>query len=164
MTNAHPHTDGAARGPVGPGIALAFATVGYVSVLILGLGLVSLWTDAAIVEAPGLGQIPGIAGSTLSIIAFATTLGSIVRRRNPSFWSSVWVAAGALLAYLAGLWLAALFTGAGIGVATGVVGRIATTWFGVVIAGAALVAAWGGIALVRTRARRPRWPWEQDEE
>ena len=53
-------------------------------------------------------------------------------------------------------------TGADLAVAAAVAGRIATTWFGVVVAAAALIAAWGGIALVRTRAQRPRWPWEDE--
>jgi len=28
---------------------------------------------------------------------------------------------------------------------------------------AAAVAGWAGVALRRTRASRPRWPWEGDE-
>ncbi|MET0736541.1 MAG: hypothetical protein ABWY55_12975, partial [Microbacterium sp.] len=84
--------------------------------------------------------------------------------RHPSFWNAGWITAATFLAYLAGLWVGAVATGADLAVATGVAGRIATSWFGVVVAAAALVSSWGGIALVRTTARRPRWPWEDDED
>ena len=80
----------------------------------------------------------------------------------PSFWGAAWTTAATFIAYLLGLWLGAVTTGADLAVATAVAGRIATTWFGVVVAGAALIASWGGIALVRTRAQRPRWPWEDE--
>ncbi len=63
---------------------------------------------------------------------------------------------------VAAIFVGAVATGADLAVASSVAGRIATTWFGVVVAAAALIAAWGGIALVRTRAQRPRWPWEDE--
>ena len=82
--------------------------------------------------------------------------------RHPSYWGAAWTTAAAFLAYVGGVWFAALFTGADLGVATAVAGRLATSWFGVSVAAAAFVSAWAGIALVRTRAHRPRWPWEDD--
>lgn len=82
--------------------------------------------------------------------------------RHPSFWGAAWTTAACFLAYLGGVWFGAVVSGAGVGVAGGVVGRLATTWFGLVIAAAAFVCAWAGIALVRTRAKRPRWPWEDE--
>ncbi|HKP09048.1 MAG TPA: hypothetical protein VJU58_17500, partial [Microbacterium sp.] len=82
--------------------------------------------------------------------------------RHPSYWGAAWTTAATFLAYLGGVWFGAVFTGADLGVATAVVGRLATTWFGLVVAAAAFVAAWSGIALVRTHARRPRWPWEDE--
>ena len=39
-------------------------------------------------------------------------------------------------------------------------GAFATSWFAVVLASTALIAGWTAVALVRTRAGRPRWPWE----
>ena len=160
MTNGRTPGDGAARGSVTPGVALIFATVGFLALLIFGLGVVSLALDESIIETPGLGPIPGVVATTTAIVVFAATLWAVVRRTEPSFWNAIWIAAAVFLGYLGGLWIAAILTGVPIGVATGVSGRIAMTWFGVVIAGTALVTAWAGIALVRTRARRPRWPWE----
>jgi hypothetical protein len=79
---------------------------------------------------------------------------------HPSFWGSAWTTLACYVAYVGGVWLAALVTGADLAVATAAAGRLATSWFGVAVAAAAFVCAWSGIALVRTRARRPRWPWE----
>jgi hypothetical protein len=96
-------------------------------------------------------------------LAFAGGLwAAIARAGAASYWGAAWTTAATFLAYLAGVWFGAVFTGADLGVATAVVGRLATTWFGVVVAAAAFVCAWAGIALVRTRARRPRWPWEDE--
>lgn len=153
-----------AGGQVSPPVALAFATTGFIALLIFGLGMLSLFLQQDVIEAPGLGQVPGITAVVFSTGAFALGLWTSVRMLHPSFLSVIWISAATVLAYLAGLWLAAVFTGTDLGVATGVVGRIATGWFGVVIAASAAVSSWAGIALVRTRARRPEWPWERDEE
>ncbi|NLP84397.1 hypothetical protein HF576_11080 [Microbacterium sp. CFH 90308] len=82
------------------------------------------------------------------------------RPGHPSFWGSAWTTLACFVAYVGGVWLAALVTGADLAVATAVAGRLATSWFGVAVAAAAFVCSWSGIALVRTRAHRPRWPWE----
>ncbi|MFE7843851.1 hypothetical protein ACFUTX_01500 [Microbacterium sp. NPDC057407] len=156
--------DGHGGGPVRPVTAVVFATAAFIALLIFALGMTSLVLDEDVVATPGLGQIPGVVASAAATAAFAGGLWAAVRRRPASYGGSVWTALGAYLAYLAGMWATAVATGAGLAVATSVVGRIATGWFGVVIALAAFVAAWGGIALVRTRAGRPRWPWEDDED
>lgn len=167
-----------------PPVALAFATIGFAALTIFGLGMVSLFTGEDVIATPGLGQIPGIVGVILGILAFAGGLWAAIGRsgergdaaapsgaagaraatRGPSFWGVAWTTAAAFLAYIGGVWIAALVTGADLGVATGVAGRLATSWFGAVVAAAAFVSAWAGIALVRTRARRPRWPWEDPSE
>lgn len=163
-----------------PPVALAFATIGFAALTIFGLGMVSLATGEDVIATPGLGQIPGIVGVILAVLAFAGGLWASIGRtgarmdavtpgeraatRGPSFWGVVWTTAAAFLAYVGGVWLAAIVTGADLGVATGVAGRLATSWFGAVVAAAAFVSAWAGIALVRTRARRPRWPWEDPSE
>jgi hypothetical protein len=174
-------TPGASGGPVRPPVALAFATVGFVALAIFGLGMVSLGTGEDVIATPGLGQIPGIVGMVLSVLAFAGGLWASIARagrvdaatpahaddhgaRQPSFWGVVWTTAAAFLAYIGGVWVGAVATGADLAAASAVAGRLATTWFGAVIAGAAFVSAWAGIALVRTRARRPRWPWENPDE
>ena len=117
---------------------------------------------ADIVEARGLGQIPGIVATALATAAFALSLWLTLRRQHPSFWGALWAALACYVVYVVSMWLGVLSTGAELAVATGVAGRIATTWFGVVVAASGAVAAWGGIALVRTRAQRPRWPWEDE--
>lgn len=161
-----------------PAVALAFATIGFSALTIFGLGMVSLATGEDVIATPGLGQVPGIVGVILAVLAFAGGLWASIGRspspvdaagaagpgdgtpRGPSFWGVVWTTAACFLAYVGGVWFGVLTTGAGLAVATGVAGRLATSWFGAVIAGAAFVSAWAGIALVRTRAHRPRWPWE----
>lgn len=154
-----PQDDG---GPVRPLTALAFATAGFIALLIFGLGMVSLALGEDVIATRGLGQVPGVLGTVLSTVAFAAAFWAAVRRAPASFWGSAWTAAAAFLGYVGGVWLGALMTGADPAVATGVAGRIATSWFGLVVALAGFVSAWGGIALVRTRARRPRWPWEDE--
>jgi hypothetical protein len=142
--------------------ALVFATAAFVALLIFGLGMTSLATGEDVVATPGLGQIPGILATTVATVGFAASLAGALRGSPPSYWSSAWITAATFLAYVGGLWSGALITGADAAVATAVAGRIATSWFGLVIAAAAFVCSWGGIALVRTRASRPRWPWEDE--
>ncbi|WP_194409425.1 hypothetical protein [Microbacterium cremeum] len=188
MTNGAPGRDG---GQVRPVTALVFATLGFVALAIFGLGITSLATSQDIIETPGLGQVPGIAGMVLTTLAFAGGLWAAIRGagatdasaaradadarndrpgvgrsaarpRHPSFWGAAWTTAACFLAYIGGVWFGVLASGAGLGVAAGVAGRLATSWFGLAIAAAAFVCAWSGIALVRTRAHRPRWPWEDE--
>jgi hypothetical protein len=83
---------------------------------------------------------------------------------QPSYWGAAWTAAACFLAYVCAVWVAAAVTGADLAVATAVAGRLATSWFGLVVAAAAFVCAWSAIALVRTRAHRPRWPWEDEDD
>lgn len=149
-------------GPVRPLTALAFATAAFVALLIFGLGMVSLATGEDVIATPGLGQAPGILATILTIAVFAASLWAAVRRSQPSFWGSAWTTAACFLAYTGGVWFGAVATGADLAVAAAVAGRIATSWFGFAVAAAAFVSSWGGIALVRTRARRPRWPWEDE--
>jgi hypothetical protein len=169
-------------GQVRPLTALAFATMGFVALAIFGLGMTSLVTGQDVIATPGLGQTPGITGMVLATLAFAAGLWAAIggggggtavpgsapadadaaSTRHPSFWGAAWTTVACFLAYIGGVWLAALVTGSDLAVATAVAGRLATSWFGLVIAGAAFVCAWSGIALVRTRAHRPRWPWEDE--
>ena len=163
-TPGAPDPSASGGGSVRPGVAVVFATVGDLALLIFGLGMTSLVTDESVIATPGLGQAPGAVAVAASIAAFALTLLTVVRRPHPSYMSSLWIAAGTGLAYLAGMWITLVVTGSGLGAASAVAGRVATTWFGLVIIAAALVAAWAGIALVRTRASRPRWSWEDEDD
>lgn len=145
--------------------------------------MTSLVLGEDVIATRGLGQVPGVAAVTLSTLSFVAGLWAAVRRAGqppaadglagaegppsptrsqPSYGGAAWTALAAFLGYLAGVWFGAVATGAGVAVASAVAGRLATTWFGLVIAAAAFVAAWSAIALVRTHARRPRWPWEDE--
>jgi hypothetical protein len=158
MTGSSPQESG----PVSPVLALVLATASFIALLIFGLGMTSLITAEDVIDTPGLGQVPGILGTTLATAAFAAALWAAVRRGPAKYSGALWAAVACFLGYIFGVWAGALFTGAGLAVSTSVAGRLATSWFGLVVAGAGLVAAWGGIALVRTRAQRPRWPWEDE--
>ena len=151
-------------GSVRPPVALAFALMGFVALMIFGLGMTSLATETDVISTPGLGQFPGIFGPILAIAVFAGTLWSFVRVPHPTFWGSLVVAVATFLAYLLGVGVVALVVGADPAAAAGTVGHLATTWYGLVVFGAALVSAWAGIALARTHAGRPRWPWEKREQ
>ena len=152
-------------GPVRPLVALVFATVAFIALLIFGFGMLSLLLDADVVEAPGLGQIPGVIATLTGGGAFAGVLWLSIRsapRVQPPFWGALWTAVASALGYIVGLWGGAVLVGADLAAAAAASGRIATSGFGLVVAGAGAAAAWGGIALVRARNGRPRWPWEDE--
>ncbi|SFR94246.1 hypothetical protein SAMN04487846_0928 [Microbacterium sp. cf046] len=155
-------TGGASGGPVRPLVALGLATVAFVALLIFGLGMVSLILEEDVVEVPGLGQIPGVFATAVTVGAFALVLWLGLRAPKRSYWTALWAAVACYLVYVGGMWIGALVAGGAFSIAAEVAGRIATTWFGAVVAAAAAVSAWGGIALSRTRAERPRWPWEDE--
>jgi hypothetical protein len=149
-------------GPVRPLTALALSTAGFFALLIFGLGMTSLITGQAVIAVPGLGQIPGIVGTVLATAAFVTGLWTAVRRSPAPYTGSAWTAAACFLGYVGGIWFGAVTTGADLAAAAAAAGAVATSWFGAVVAAAGFLASWAGIALVRTHARRPRWPWEDE--
>ena len=65
-------------GPVRPGVALAFATASFIALLIFGLGMLSLFIGEDVIEAPGLGQVPGVLAVALATVAFAGSLWAAV--------------------------------------------------------------------------------------
>ena len=146
---------------VSPAVALAFAVIGFVTLLIFGLGILSLLLDRAVIAVPGLGPIPGVVGTLLATVLVAAVLWSALRRRHPSFGASLTCAAGAYLGYLVGVWFGAVFSGADLGAAGSAAGGVAFSPFGLALAASGLIAGWGGVALVRSSADRPRWPWER---
>lgn len=153
-----------AGGPLRPRVAVAFATVGFAALAICGLGVTSLAQDAEVISLPGAGYLPGVAAMTLALAAFGGALAWGLRAQHPSYGNAAIVALAAYLAYALGIVIGAIFVGAGPAAAIAAAGGWMVSWFGVVVAGAALVSAWAGIALVRTRSARPRWSWERDEE
>jgi hypothetical protein len=143
---------------------VAFAVVSFVALVICGFGLTSLILDADVISIPESSSIPGIVGVIVAAAAFAAAQTLALRAQHPSYWSAAIVAVAAYLFYGGGVMFGAIFAGVAPAAAVAATGRSLVSWFGVVVAVAALVCAWGGIALVRTRAHRPRWGWERDDD
>lgn len=149
-----------ARPSVTPPVALAFGTIGFFALLIAGFGMLSLLTGAEVVAVPGLGPLPGAFAVAFAVIAFVLATWAVVRRPEPGYGGVVLVVVATFLAYLLGLLVGAMFGGIDLARALAAAGAFATSWFAVVLASTALIAGWTAVALVRTRAGRPRWPWE----
>ncbi|MFC8682479.1 hypothetical protein ACFT30_13235 [Microbacterium ureisolvens] len=146
-----------------PGLGQIPGIVGVVCALLAFAG--GLW--AAIGRKPGGADAATRGGATAEATAAGAARAGAgasfdAGARHPSYWGAAWTTAASFLAYIGGVWFGAVFTGASLGVATSVAGRLATSWFGFAVAAAAFACAWAGIALVRTRAHRPRWPWEDE--
>lgn len=148
---------------VSPRVATALSVVGFFALLVAGFGMLSLLSGADVLPVAGLGRAPGIAATACATAAVAGAIWTSVRRARPAYGSAVLVAIVAFLAYLLGLLVGAVFAGTDPARAAAAVGGFATSWFAVVLASAALIAGWTAVALVRTRAGRPRWPWERGE-
>lgn len=155
---------GGGSGGTSPWLVLVFALVAFVSLVIFGFGMASLFSGEDVIAAPGLGPLPGAVGVTSAAVAFALMLLPALRGAHPTYFAALWVAAAAFLAYLAGLWLAAVIGGADTAVASAVVGRLVVGGWAPLLAAAAFVCAWGAVAVRRTKANPPRWPWEKDEQ
>jgi hypothetical protein len=153
-----------APGPVSPPVALALTTVGFFTLTIAGMGLISLATDADVLTVPGIGQIPGAAGVIAAGAAYAAGAWRMLRAARPRYTGAVWVALIGYLVYGAATGFAALVVTGQPATALAVTGALLVGWAGLVVAASAAVAAWSAVALVRTRASRPRWPWERDDE
>ena len=147
---------------VAPPTAAFFATIGFAALAICGFGFTSLLTDTDVIAAPGLGQGAGIVAMLLAASAFAgTEFGAVRRGRYPA---AAWVMVATVAAYLAGMVLGGVVTGADAALAVSAAGEFALSWYTLVLAVTAAAAAWAGIALRRTRARRPEWPWEHEDD
>lgn len=162
MTSPNP------RGPASAGVsavlAVVLATVAFFALGVFGLGAVSVVTDTDIIAVPGLGQVPGIVGMLVAMITFAITLWFALRREHPVFSSVPVIALTTALGHLVAVWGAALAGVDDLIIATAVAGDLVRGGASAVLLIAAAIAAWGGIALRRTRTSRPRWPWERDDE
>ncbi|WP_251050561.1 MULTISPECIES: hypothetical protein [unclassified Microbacterium] len=140
------------------------ATIGFFALAVFGLGAVSLLTDADLIAMPGLGPAPGVIGMLSGIVAFAAMSWSTLRTPHPSFTSAFAIALVTGLVHLVGIWLAVMIGSGNAVIATAVAGDFVRGGASVALLLAAAIAAWGGIALRRTKAAQPRWPWERDEE
>ena len=141
-------------------------TTAFFALAIMGLGFLSLFTEADLITVPGLGQLPGVVGMALAVGVFALALrGALaVSVSPPSYAAALFIALGVTLVHLGGIWATALAEGAGVARSTAAIGHLVLGGGSAVVAFAALVAGWAGIALRRTRARPPHWPWERPEE
>lgn len=157
-----------ARGPAGASAArrravLAFAAVVFVSLTIAGLGLVSLFQDADVIEVPGLGPIPGVVGVVVALVGWALVTARLLRLRAGVAWALLaGLVAGAC--YPLAVLVATLFAGADPSDAAGIAGRLIVLGFAPVVAVAGLLSATGAAVAVRTGDQTPRWPWERDDE
>ncbi|GAB6859075.1 hypothetical protein [Microbacterium xylanilyticum] len=136
----------------------------FFALTIMGLGALSLFAEHDIISVPRLGQIPGAVGMVLAVLVFALALWAVLADRRPSFVATVFLALGAALAHLGGVWGAAVAEGAGAVDATAAAGQLVLGGASAVIVVAALIAAWVAIALRRTAARAPHWPWENGDD
>lgn len=138
------------------------ATVGFFALSILGLGVLSFTTDADIISVPGLGQAPGVVGMIIAVAVFAGILWLAVRITHPKF-RSVWsIAVMTAIAHLLAVGAAVLFTTGEFVTSLVVMGGLIAGGTSLVLFAVAVIAAWAGVALRRTRAQRPRWPWERE--
>lgn len=140
---------------------LALALIGFIALVVAGLGMASLLTGAEVIAAPGLGPLPGVIGVAAAAAALAAVLLPALRAPHPSFLTALWAAIAAYLAYLAGVWLSAVIGGVDAAVAGSVVANLALGPWGPIVAASAAICAWAAVAVRRTRADRPRWPWER---
>jgi hypothetical protein len=156
------------RGPESAGVsavlALVLATVAFFALAVFGLGALTVVTDTDIIAVEGLGQLPGAAGMLVAVLAFALGLWIALRRARPSFLSVPGIAVGVGLAHLVTVWIGALFATGDLVIATAIAGDLVRGGASLVLLLVAAVAAWSGIALRRTRASHPRWPWENDDD
>jgi len=143
---------------------VVLATISFFALAVFGLGALSVATDTDIISTPDLGQAPGVVGMLAAVVAFAVLLWVTLRTRRPSFVATITIALVTVLAHLAVVWFAVLLGTSDIVIATAVAGDLVRGGVSAVLLVAALIAAWGGIALRRTRAEHPRWPWERDED
>ncbi|WP_431801793.1 hypothetical protein [Microbacterium sp. bgisy203] len=147
-----------------PQLAVAFTTIGFFALVVAAFGMLSLLTDADVLAVPGLGQVPGAVAVGAATLTFAVVTWVVVRRPQPTYGGAAIVLVATFLAYLGGLLLGGMGAGVDPARAAAAVGGFATSWFAVVLASAAFISAWIAVALVRTRATRPRWPWERDDD
>lgn len=156
------------RGPESAGVsavlALVLAIISFFALAVFGLGAVSIATDSDIIAVRGLGPLPGAFGMLAAVVAFGLTLWSSLRRTPLSYASALAVALATALTHLAVVWIGVAAASGDLIVATVVAGDLVRGGASAVLLVAAAIAAWGGIALRRTRAQHPQWPWEREDD
>ena len=140
---------------------LAFATVGFIALLIAGLGIVSLALDAAVIAERGMTQLPGILGSLVAMLGFATVTYPALLRRS-SVGMPLLSGVAAAVGYAVGIAVGALISGIDPLRALGVAGSVAVSWPTLVIVLAGVVSSAIALTVVRAGPGGARWPWEHD--
>lgn len=161
MTIRDPH------GPAPEGVSVLVAgvigTVCFAAFAILGLGMLSYFTDTDIISVQEMPLWPGVIGMAAAIACFALMLRPVVARQHPIFSPIVLVAIVTVVAHLAAVWLSAIVGGAGFAHAMAAVSQLVVRGASPVLLVAALIAAWISVALRRTRGGTPKWPWERED-
>ncbi|MDF2509843.1 MAG: hypothetical protein K0Q52_3702 [Microbacterium sp.] len=143
---------------------MVLATIGFFALAVFGLGALSVATDTDIIAVPGLGQAPGAIGMVVAVLAFALMLWSTLRRGVPSYAATIAIALLTAIAHLVAVWITVVVGSSDFVIATAVAGDLVRGGASAVLVVAGLIAGWCGIALRRTRAEHPRWPWERDDD
>ncbi len=149
---------------VSPPLALVIAIVSFTALTILGLGMLSYFADIDIISVEGIGLWPGILGMAAAVAVLTGILWPQLRRSHPDYGPATIAAVLTTLAHLASVWIFAAVGGAGIVHASAAVSQLVTRGSSVVVLLAAVVAGWTAVALRRTRARPPHWPWEGEQD
>jgi len=144
-------------------LLVAFASIGYLALLIAGLGVASAIIDDDIISTEGVSLVAAYAAAGAAIATFALLLAGPVSRERPSYWAAASTALGSAGLYTIALAIAVLVSSGDLSTTGSVLREVLVGWVVPVVFGSALVAAWAAIALRRTAARPPHWPWEDDE-
>lgn len=136
----------------------------YGALLVCAAGFVTLWNDAPVIDVPGLGAVPTMLAAVAAVFAFGGALHRAARPARPAYTSAIAVALTAGLTHLVSLWVFAVVFGAGLGAAVAAAAESVTGGFSILVVLLAAACAWSGVALRRTEADRPRWPWERRGE
>lgn len=145
-------------------MALAMATTLFFALVVLGFGILSFASDRDIIAIPGIGQGPGIWGMLAALLTFVGTLRTTLIPARPTYAPVVVTALATPLTHLFIVWLAVLIVGHGFVTATSVAGDLIRYGSTLVLLAAAAIAAWTGVALRRTKAQSPHWPWEGEQD
>lgn len=139
----------------------------FVALLIFTTGLASMLTESDVIEEPGFGQLPAVMGVVFATLAFIGIVAPPVLRGQPGYRVALWAALGSAGAYLFTIFVIGVFAGHDPALVASVVGRLATYWYGPLVALSAALAAGGVVAVTHTSehgAGGARWPWEHDDE
>ena len=142
---------------------IAFASVGYLALLVAGLGIASVIADDDVISTPEVSLVAAYTAAGLAIVGFALLLLAPLSHARPSYWSAVSTGVGSAGLYVIALGIGVLLSSGELSLVAAVLREVLLGWVVPVVLGSALIAAWAAIAMRRTAASRPRWPWEDEE-